>query len=76
MSSVSAGISNTAAAATKIESATDGASFMSQMQAVQGKMQQDMVDKAELDRQNNKMNSIADSAAKAGSAAAQVKIQY
>ncbi|WP_246761451.1 hypothetical protein ACMGGR_15280 [Erwinia sp. BNK-24-b] len=49
---------------------------MSQMQEVQGQMQQDMVDKAKLDAQNNKMNGIADSASKAGSAAAQVKIQY
>ncbi|KGT90340.1 hypothetical protein NG99_18275 [Erwinia typographi] len=76
MSTVSSGISSTASAATKMESATDGASFMSQMQDVQGQMQQDMVDKAKLDAQNNKMNGIADSASKAGSAAAQVKIQY
>lgn len=76
MSAISSAISNTAAAATKTESATDGASFMSQMQGVQGQMQQDMVDKAKLDAQNNKMNGIADSASKAGSAAAQVKIQY
>ncbi|MGE9550868.1 hypothetical protein ACQPT2_06545 [Erwinia amylovora] len=76
MSAISSGISTAAAAATKTESATDGASFMSQMQDVQGQMQQDMVDKAKLDAQNNKMNGIADSASKAGSAAAQVKIQY
>lgn len=76
MSTVSGGISGGAAALTKMESAADGASFMSGMQEIQGKMQQDMVDKAELDRQNNKMNGIADSASKAGSAAAQVKIQY
>lgn len=76
MSSVSGGIAGGAAMKTQVESAFDGADFMSKMQSVQGKMQEDMVEKAELDRQNNKMNGIADSASKAGSAAAQVKIQY
>lgn len=76
MSSVSGAMAAGGAAKTQLESAADGNSFMSQMQDVQGKMQQDMVDKAKLDAQNNKMNGIADSASKAGSAAAQVKIQY
>ncbi|RRZ93727.1 hypothetical protein [Erwinia sp. 198] len=76
MSSISNGITSAATTATKIESATDGASFMSQMQDVQSKMQQNMVDKAELDANNAEMNNYADSSSKAASAAAQVKIQY
>ncbi|MFU9136272.1 hypothetical protein [Erwinia tasmaniensis] len=62
--------------ATKLQSSTDGNGFMSQMQAIQGQMQQDSVDKARLDAQNSKIKGIADSAAQAGSAASQVKIQY
>lgn len=76
MSTLSSGIAGGAAMKNQVSSALDGKDFMSGMQEIQGKMQQDMVEKAELDRQNNKMNGIADSASKAGSAAAQVKIQY
>ncbi|WP_239662908.1 hypothetical protein [Serratia marcescens] len=74
--SLANGISGGAGVATKLSGATSGSSFMSQMQSVQAEMQQNQVDKAKMDAENQRINGIADSAAQAGSAAAQIKIQY
>lgn len=74
--SLANGITGGAGAMTKLAGAASGSSFMSQMQGVQAEMQQNQVDKAKLDAENQRINGIADSAAQAGSAAAQVKIQY
>ncbi len=74
--SLANGITGGAGAMTTLSSALSGSSFMSQMQGVQAEMQQNQVDKAKLDAENQRINGIADSAAQAGSAAAQVKIQY
>lgn len=74
--SLANGITGGAGFATQLASSTSGSSFMSQMQSVQAEMQQNQVDKAKLDAENQRINGIADSAAQAGSAAAQVKIQY
>ncbi len=70
------GVSGAAGAATQIASATSGSQFMSQMQGIQAEMQQNQVEKAKMDAENQRINGIADSAAQAGSAASQVKIQY
>ncbi|NMP25398.1 hypothetical protein GW590_00640 [Rahnella sp. SAP-1] len=53
-----------------------GAGFEGGMQAIQAKMQADQLQKAMRDAENAKINGIADSAAKAGSAASQIKVQY
>lgn len=60
----------------QISGAMGGADFMMEMQGVQREIQQNQVEKAKLDAQNQHVNAIADSAAQAGSAAAQVKISY
>ncbi|MET3056221.1 hypothetical protein CUB91_004655 [Serratia marcescens] len=69
-------ITGSAGFSTKLAGAASGSNFMSQMQGVQAEMQQNQVDKAKMDAENQRINGIADSAAQAGSAASQVKIQY
>ncbi|MCU5773692.1 hypothetical protein N5923_13005 [Erwiniaceae bacterium BAC15a-03b] len=69
-------ITNGGSALSKLSGASDGASFMNGAQEIQGTMQKNQLDKMALDAENQRINGIADSAAQAGSAAAQVKIQY
>ncbi|MGP3591667.1 hypothetical protein [Vagococcus sp. WN89Y] len=76
VSLLSNGITNAGSGYSKLSGAWDGASFMVGAQKIQGEMQQNQLDKMALDAENQRINGIADSAAQAGSAAAQVKIQY
>lgn len=69
-------ITGGASSMTQLSSAMGGADFMMEMQGVQREMQKNQVEKAKLDAENQHINAIADSAAQAGSAAAQVKISY
>lgn len=69
-------ITNGGSAYSKLSGAWDGANFMVGAQKIQATMQQNQLDKMALDAENQRINGIADSAAQAGSAAAQVKIQY
>lgn len=77
---MTSGISNMitggASSLSQLSGALGGADFMMEMQGVQKEMQQNQVAKAKLDAENQRINGIADSAAQAGSAAAQVKISY
>ncbi|HEY3987234.1 hypothetical protein [Cedecea sp.] len=50
--------------------------FQAGMEAIQAQMQKDALIKAKHDADNAKINGIADSAVKAGSAAAQIKVRY
>ena len=75
-SGISNFITGGASSLSQISGAFGGADFMMEMQGVQKEMQQNQVAKAKLDAENQRINGIADSAAQAGSAAAQVKIQY
>ncbi|MGV7093285.1 hypothetical protein [Siccibacter turicensis] len=61
---------------TKLSGAASGVDFMTGAQEIQATMQKNQLDKMALDAENQRINGIADSAAQAGSAAAQVKIQY
>ncbi|KOC91381.1 hypothetical protein [Winslowiella iniecta] len=76
ISQLSSLITNAGSAGSKLSGAADGASFMAGAQKIQGDMQKNQLDKMALDAENQRINGIADSAAQAGSAAAQVKIQY
>jgi len=69
-------ITNSGSAYTKLSGAASGANFMAGAQEIQATMQKNQLDKMALDAENQRINGIADSAAQAGSAAAQVKIQY
>lgn len=69
-------ITNAGSASTKLSGAFSGNDFMSGAQEIQSTMQKNQLDKMALDAENQRINGIADSAAQAGSAAAQVKIQY
>ncbi|WP_213989516.1 hypothetical protein [Sodalis sp. dw_96] len=69
-------ITGAASSVDDISSALSSSSYMGQMDAIQAQMQQNQVDKAKRDAENQRINGIADSAAQAGSAASQVKIQY
>lgn len=69
-------ITNGGSAYSKISGAASGANFMAGAQEIQATMQKNQLDKMALDAENQRINGIADSAAQAGSAAAQVKIQY
>ncbi|MBP2169587.1 phosphopentomutase [Erwinia toletana] len=76
ITSLSSLITNAGSASSKLSGASNGADFMSGAQEIQGTMQKNQLDKMALDAENQRINGIADSAAQAGSAAAQVKIQY